>query len=252
MNKDYCVYMHTSPSGKRYIGITSQKPERRWRKNGEGYKDHVYFWRAIQKYGWDNFEHIILFDGLIKEEAEQKEIELIAYYNSNNEDYGYNLSSGGESGSKGYKYTDEQRKRMSENRKGEKNGMYGKHHTKESIENGRIKHFRENLSEETIYKMSIAKKGKKRDRKSVEEQIDTMSNQVICIETKIVYKNTIEAGIKNNLDRSSISKVCRKERETCGGYHWAYLKDLDENSKILLGVSSNVQHVYAVNEQVVV
>lgn len=244
--------MHISPIFKRYIGITSQNPKRRWRKNGEGYKDNVYFWRAIQKYGWDNFEHIILFDGLTKEEAEQKEIELISYYNSNNEDYGYNLSSGGESGSKGYKHTEEARKHMSENRKGKKNAMYGKHHTEETIEKERIKHLRENLSEETIYKMSVAKKGKKRDRKSVEKQIDTMSNQVICLETKIVYKNTIEAGIKNNLDRSSISKVCRKERETCGGYHWAYLKDLDENSRILPSIPSNIQHSYSVGEQVVV
>lgn len=252
MNKNYCVYMHVSPSGKRYIGITSQRPERRWRKNGEGYKDHVYFWRAIQKHGWNNFDHIILYEGLTKEEAEKKEIELIAYYNSNNEDYGYNLSIGGESGSKGYRYTDEQRKRMSENRKGEKNGMYGKHHTKESIESGRIKHFRENLSEETIYKMSIAKKGKKRDKKSVEKQINTISNQVICIETKTVYKNTIEAGMMNNLDRSSISKVCRKERETCGSYHWAYLKDLDEKSKILFGIPSDIQCACSVDERVVV
>lgn len=244
--------MHVSPINKRYIGITSQRPERRWRKNGEGYKDHTYFWRAIQKYGWDNFDHIIICEGLTKEEAEQKEIELIAYYNSNNEDYGYNLSSGGESGSKGYRYTDEQRKRMSENRKGEKNGMYGKHHTKESIESDRMKHFRENLSEETIYKMSIAKKGKKRDRKSVDKQINTISNQVICIETKVTYKNTIEAGIKNNLDRSSISKVCRKERETCGGYHWAYLKDLDENSKILLGIPSDICYTCSVDEWMVI
>ena len=108
----------------------------------------MYFWNAIQKYGWDNFEHEILFDGLTKEEAEQKEIELIAYYNSNNKDYGYNLSSGGESGSKGYKHTDETKKRMSENRKGKKNSMYGKHHTEESIEKGRTKHcfLRLNLS----------------------------------------------------------------------------------------------------------
>ena len=234
MNNNYCVYIHTSPSNKRYIGITSQKPERRWRKNGIGYKNHVFFWNAIQKYGWENFKHEILYTNLTKEEAEQKEIELIAYYKSNQSEYGYNLSSGGESGSKGYKHTEEVKKRMSENRKGEKNAMYGKHHTEETIEKERIRHLRENLSEETIYKMSIAKKGKKRDRQSVEKQIDTISNNVICIETKIIYKNTKVAGAINKLDSSSISKVCRHKRETCGGYHWAYLKDLPENEEILL------------------
>lgn len=222
MNNNYIVYMHTSPNNKRYIGITSQEPERRWRKNGEGYKDHLYFWRAIQKYGWDNFRHDILYVNLTKEEAEKKEIELIANYNSNNIYFGYNMSIGGESGSKGYKYTDEQRSRLSEIRKGEKNGMYGKHHSKETIEKERMSHLRENLSEDTIYKMSIAKRGKKRDRKSVEKQIATISNKVICLETSAVYNGTKEAGKLNNIDPSCISKVCRGERKTAGGFHWCY------------------------------
>lgn len=222
MNNNYIVYMHTSPSNKKYIGITSQAPNRRWRKNGEGYKDHVYFWRAIQKYGWNNFKHEILFANLTKKEAEQKEIDLIAYYNSNNADFGYNMSVGGESGSKGYKYTDEQKKHMSEVHKGEKNGMYGKHHTKETIEKERTIHLRENLSESTIYKMSMAKKGKKRDRQAVEKQIETISNKVICLETSVTYSGTKEAGRLNNIDSSSIAKVCRGERETAGGFHWRY------------------------------
>lgn len=225
--------MHTSPSGKRYIGITGQNHKRRWRKNGAGYKNHVYFWNAIKKYGWDNFKHEILFEGLTKEEAEQKEIELIAKYNSNNENCGYNLSTGGESGSKGYKYTEEQREHVKRVRGGKNNPMFGKHHTEEAKEKDRVSHLRENLSEETIYKMSIAKKGKKRDKQSIEKQIDSISNKVICIETKIIYKNTKIAGAINNLDSSSISKVCRHERETCGKYHWAYLKDLSEDDEVL-------------------
>ena len=222
MNNSYIVYMHTSPNNKRYIGITSQSPNRRWRKDGEGYKKHLYFYKAIKKYGWKNFKHEILFNGLTKKEAEQKEIELIAYYNSNNENYGYNLSIGGESGSKGYKYTDEQKQRMSEIRKGELNGMYGKQHTDESKQKNRIAHLRENLSKDTINKMSIAKKGKKRSIESIKKQAETISNKVICIETSIVYNSIKEAGKLNNLDPSSISKVCRGKRKTCGGFHWCY------------------------------
>ena len=132
------------------------------------------------------------------------------------------MSIGGESGSKGYKYTDEQKKHMSEVHKGEKNGMYGKHHSKDSIENMRIKHSSENLSQDTIYKMSIAKKGKKRSIESIKKQVETISNKVICIETSIVYNGTKEAGKLNNIDPSCISKVCRGERKTAGGYHWCY------------------------------
>lgn len=90
----YSVYMHKSPEGKVYIGITSKKPEYRW-ANGEGYSYNSHFYRSIQKYGWDNFEHIILSTGLSKEEACKQEIRLISEYNSTCPDFGYNRSIGG-------------------------------------------------------------------------------------------------------------------------------------------------------------
>lgn len=96
----YCVYKHTSPSGKVYIGITMKNPLKRW-ANGLGYCRQSYFFNAILKYGWDNFTHEILYTGLTKEEACQKEIELIALYRSNQRKYGYNISSGGECPNKG-------------------------------------------------------------------------------------------------------------------------------------------------------
>lgn len=56
--KNYKVYIHTNIiNEKKYVGITKQNLKRRW-KNGWGYYDksgRCYFWRAIQKYGWDNF-----------------------------------------------------------------------------------------------------------------------------------------------------------------------------------------------------
>ena len=91
----YSVYCHINKiNNKRYIGITKDKPVDRWGKDGNGYKTQV-FGRAIEKYGWDNFEHKILFENLSKKEAENKEIELIAFYQSNKPDYGYNVSGGG-------------------------------------------------------------------------------------------------------------------------------------------------------------
>lgn len=94
-DKNFKVYMHTSPNGKRYIGITCQRPAKRWGGNGYGYVGNEYFWRAIQKYGWDNFKHEILFENLTQQEAEQKEIELIAYYDSTDPNKGYNITAGG-------------------------------------------------------------------------------------------------------------------------------------------------------------
>lgn len=90
--------MHTSPSGKVYIGITCRPASVRWKSDGSGYKGHSYFWNAIQKYGWENFKHEILLCGLSRAEASEKEREYIALYRSNDESFGYNLTSGGEAG----------------------------------------------------------------------------------------------------------------------------------------------------------
>lgn len=139
-NHNYCVYCHLNKiNGKRYIGQTCQKPTRRW-KSGGGYKEHPYFYRAIQKYGWNNFEHYIIQDGLTKEEANILENLNIIAYNTINSNFGYNLTTGGEQPT----FSEETRQKLSEMRKGEKHHLYGKH-----------------LSEETKQRISKANKGRK-------------------------------------------------------------------------------------------
>lgn len=95
LNKDYKVYKHTAPNGKVYIGITHQNPLSRW-AGGFGYETQVYFWRAIVKYGWINFKHEILYDGLTKQEAKEIEVRLIKEYNSQDINCGYNIMPGGD------------------------------------------------------------------------------------------------------------------------------------------------------------
>ena len=107
-NNKYTVYAHINktPSKdgiyKKYIGITGKKPSYRWGKNGINYsnknknREHTYFYKAILKYGWDNFEHKILIHGLTKEQACLWEQKLIKYYNTNNPKFGYNSTDGGE------------------------------------------------------------------------------------------------------------------------------------------------------------
>lgn len=113
----YIVYKHTSPSGKVYIGITGQTTKQRWGYNGNGYRYCPYFWRAIQKYGWENIEHEILYEGLTEEEACEMEVKLIAEYNATNPAHGYNDLIGGTSGKHGRPYTEEQLRKMSETTK---------------------------------------------------------------------------------------------------------------------------------------
>lgn len=99
---NYKIYKHTNVKNKKvYIGITKQEPKRRW-QNGIGYIDNDYFYKSIKKNGWDNFKHEILYENLTKEQAQEKEIELIAYYKSNDRNYGYNISKGGETGEENF------------------------------------------------------------------------------------------------------------------------------------------------------
>ena len=91
MDKNYCVYEHIFPNGKKYIGISCD-PEKRWR-NGKGYETQPKIARAINKYGWENVTHNIIIDDISKEQAETLERYLIAELKTI--DQGYNTSTGG-------------------------------------------------------------------------------------------------------------------------------------------------------------
>ena len=90
----YTIYKHIAPNGKVYIGVTSVKPEQRWGKDGIGYQGQAFYY-AIQKYGWDNFEHEIIAENISAEYVECFEKALIAMYDSTNHNKGYNISQGG-------------------------------------------------------------------------------------------------------------------------------------------------------------
>lgn len=175
--KTYSVYLHTSPSGKYYVGITSMKPSRRW-DNGNGYKTQI-FYRAIQKYGWDNIDHEIVASNLTREEAENFEILLIRELHSNEPKYGYNIENGGSSIGK---MSEQSKKKLSEAKKGrmsgENNPMYGKHHTEKTklklkkVHQGEKSYwYGKTHSEETKNKISEANK----DRNFSDEHKEKLS-----------------------------------------------------------------------------
>lgn len=162
----YTVYMHTTPSGKRYIGITAQTVEKRW-QNGYGYAygENDYFFNAIRKYGWDNIKHEILFEGLTKEEAEEKEIELIAKYNTTAREYGYNHETGGYATPK---HTEEYKRRMSELQKKIWAESDGRREKAAAFRRGK------HLSEDTKEKLRQANLGKKQSVETKEKRAKTL------------------------------------------------------------------------------
>lgn len=177
----WCVYIHTNTkNNKKYVGITSQKPNRRW-KNGNGYSYNPYFYNAITKDGWDAFQHEIVLSDLNEFDAKAKEKELIELYKTMDRDFGYNLTSGGD-GTPGLEMSeatkkkisdahvgmmasDETKKRISDSLIGNKRAK-GMHHSEESrqkISDSLIGNQRAKgnvLSDETRRKMSESHKGR--------------------------------------------------------------------------------------------
>lgn len=209
----YKVYKHTTPGGKIYIGITSQEISKRW-QNGLGYANNGYFMRAIKKYGWDNIKHEILFDGLSKEQAEQKEIELISLYNSADRDYGYNISNGGSSTGK---HSEETKDKMSETAKAR--NFSDRLHTKEVVNKRAISQRGHEVSEETRKKIGKANQTTKRaDTKRV-VQFDLSGNKIK------VWNRIMDVQRALGYSNTAISRCCRGGRPTAYGYVWRYANE---------------------------
>ena len=204
MKNNYIVYCHVLYDGRKYIGITSQEAKNRWRHDGEGYKTTIHFYRAIKKYGWNNFKHIILYKNLTKEEAEKKEIELISKYKTTDRMYGFNISKGGNC-LKGWHHSPETRKRISKTMKGMTANNRGHKQSPETIEKRRLKLIGHNVSNEHRKKISEIK-----------------SKKVKCIELNKIFINIEEASKFINGNRH-ICDVCKGKRKTAGGYHWEYI-----------------------------
>jgi len=139
------IYKATNKiNGKSYIGQTIQPLNKRIIKHVNdalNNRYNSYFHKVIRKHGKKNFIWEVIAKCNSIEELNKMEVEMIKRHNAINK--GYNLTEGGE-GRVGCKHTEKSKKKMSEQNKGEKNGMYGKHH-----------------SEKTKKKMSESRKGKK-------------------------------------------------------------------------------------------
>ena len=227
MKEEYTVYLHISPDGKRYYGATKKDVKRRW-SNGHGYKTQENFWEAIQKYGWNNIQHIIVAKGLTEDEAYWLEEELIKAWDTTNRDKGYNITEGGK-GTKGMKHSEESRKKMSEINSGENNPMYGKY-GKNNPNYGR------HHTEETKKKMSETKSGEnnpmygKRHTEDIRKKIGKLSSKsVICLTTGRIFHSAKEGSEYYNCDNSNIIKCCKGKFKSVGKYKgrklvWRYIK----------------------------
>lgn len=231
----YVVYCHTNKTnGKKYFGITGMKPERRW-SSGAGYKTSRHFYFAIQKYGWDGFSHEIICSGLSKEQAAKMEQKLIFENKTNMQEYGYNMSAGGESGAYGVKPSQETiekrrkkvtgQKRSEETKKKQSDAAKGRTFSPETLEKMRAAKIGKPLSEECKKKMSEVRKGRKISQETKERMRAARAKEsraVYCKETDRVYSSMQEAARELNLYATNISAVCRGKHSHTKGLHFCY------------------------------
>jgi len=257
MEKKYIVYCHENKiNNKKYVGITSQKPNYRF-KNGDGYKGSPIFYNAIQKYGWDSFEHTILFKDLTEDEAKAKEIELIKELHTRYFEYGYNITPGGDtcSGKENPQFgkspSVETRQKISkaltgrivseETRKKQSEALKGRIFSEETKRKMRENHADFRGSKHPNYGKKIPPE---RHKKMVElahspEAIKKMkqhrvwysgeknpnAKQVICLDTNKVYNTVNEAAFDNGCSPSKVSAVINGHRKHTKNLHFAFYKE---------------------------
>lgn len=201
---NYCVYIHTNKTdGKRYVGITCQNVSRRWR-SGEGYMYNAHFYRAIQKYGWDNFTHEIVEAGLSKDDACELEIGLITKYKTTDERYGYNRSTGGESPASGVLVGKTTRQKMSDAHRGVAMSEEAKQKLREkAVARGNGKQ---------------GKVGKNCGKSGIVRQIDIVTGEIVA-----EYFGFDEASRRTGFSKSPLKRAANGQQKQSYGFKWEYI-----------------------------
>lgn len=193
------VYKHTSPDGKVYIGACKDL-KHRWRGNGSGYRGSGRFYDAICEIGWNNFKHEVIAQGLSQTDAHKLEHLLISEAKSNDEQFGYNMQSG---------------------------GIAGKCHcreTKEKMSEAAKKRY-ENQEERILQSMRMKECYKSHEyRDKVQNAIrKARCRAVKCVETGDVFESASDAARITGINRACISEVCSGRKKTIHGLHWEYV-----------------------------
>lgn len=244
---NYKVYIHTNTiNNKKYVGLTRQECNERWRHDGLGYASQPKFFNAIVKYGWDQFTHEIVASNLTEEEASELEKQLIQTLDTIAN--GYNVSLGGSTTN----HSPETLEKM-------RQSMLGKHHTAETKELIRqqkkdewipVKSLEDNCTYENIGEASritgidkssitkccqgiMFKAGGKtwryldpvladRFKTATDNRVNKAKKPVFCITTETYYETVREAAQATRSDESNIIKVCKGKYKTTNGLKWRY------------------------------
>ena len=246
-------------NGKIYIGQTIRDLEVRFKQHC---RSGCYLYKAIKKYGVESFDKEIIDTATTREELDEKETYWIKKLNSIYPN-GYNLTYGGihyevseetrekhkqyrgeKSACFGKPLSEEHKKKLSIAFSGKNNPFYGKKHTKETVEHLRKINLDKVVSEEVKQKISEKTKGEnnpfygKTHTEETRQKISEIrknyvgakhprAKSIICLETGVIY-DYIEQAKEFCCDGGShIGDCCNGKLKSSGGYHWAYVDDVD-------------------------
>lgn len=158
----------------------------------------------LKKYGWNNFQHIILQQGnFSQEELNQKQQYYISFYDACNPQKGYNISPGGANGIS-------------------PNALPAAIEWMKNHPDFGLARANDMLKWQAEHPQEVRQQRLRAQKRMVEAR----KRKVRCIETQIVYQSASEAARQiPKTSQSKICMVCRGQRKTCGGYHWEYVNE---------------------------
>lgn len=109
-----------------------------------------------------------------------------------------NLTSGGE-GTAGRKQTQEEKDKRANKLRGQKR------------------------TSQILQKMSEAQKKNKVAIEALEKARKAQKKKILCVDTGIIYDSLLEASKQTGIVFQNISKVCKKQRPSAGGYSWEFI-----------------------------
>ena len=202
----YTVYQHRNlKNGKSYVGMTSRKPNERWR-SGKGYKNNLKMWNDIQNSDWNkDWKHNIIGQFEDKQEALNIEEMFIWLFDSTNE--GYNTSA---YASHSCKHSEETKKKISESKIGITFSEEHKKKISEALSGEKSPNFGKHFSEEHKKKMS--------ESKGVNGIIQYSKDGKFIAE----YPSIMEASRQTGCHHTSICECCKGKLKSAGGFIWKY------------------------------
>jgi group I intron endonuclease len=195
--KGYCMYVHQNPDNlKMYIGI-SNNVKRRWAHKEESYKHCPKIYAALKKYGWDHFTHLVLFDGMTKDEACAKETDWIKA--AKLAGMSYNITDGGE-GAFGTHRTEAEKQHLRECSTGRK-------HTQEAKE--KMRKIQQELCGKNVY------------------AFDAKTMEFIA-----KYASINDAARQLHTTYVTIARAVKGKRASAKGYIWSFSPYIEKNNPL--------------------